>query len=93
MPIYSDGGCRVKPLLGKNGLLRPIIKEVTASHSEARRAVVISWCLGKGMRLPRRFAPRNDVWTADEREGTQARPFQRLGGDDIAGRPLSRPSL
>jgi hypothetical protein len=82
MPIYSDDGGRVKPLPEKNGFLRPIIKEVTAGHHEARRAVVISWCLGRVMRLPRRFAPRNDVWTADEREGTQARPFQRLGGDD-----------
>ncbi|MGB7294352.1 MAG: hypothetical protein WBC70_02070 [Candidatus Aminicenantales bacterium] len=46
------------------GLFRSIIKEVTAGHHEARRAVVISECLGKNMRLPRRSAPRNDAWTA-----------------------------
>jgi hypothetical protein len=43
------------------GFFRPIVKEVTAGHHEARRAVVISWCLAWGMRLPRRFAPRNDA--------------------------------
>jgi hypothetical protein len=43
------------------GFLRPIIKEVTAGHHEAWKAVVISKCLAKGMRLPRRCAPRNDV--------------------------------
>jgi hypothetical protein len=46
------------------GYFRPIIREVTAGHHEARRAVVISECLAWSMRLPRRFAPRNDVWTA-----------------------------
>ena len=46
------------------GYFRPVIKEVTAGHQEAWKAVVISKCLAKGMRLPRRFAPRNDVCTA-----------------------------
>jgi hypothetical protein len=43
------------------GYFRPVVKEVTAGHHEAHRAVVISSCLARGMRLPRRFAPRNDV--------------------------------
>jgi hypothetical protein len=42
------------------GWLRPIVKEVTLAHHEARRAMGISLCLRKIMRLPRRFAPRND---------------------------------
>jgi hypothetical protein len=46
------------------GFLRPIIKEVAEGHHEAWKAVVISKCLTKGMRLPRRFAPRNDASTA-----------------------------
>jgi len=46
------------------GFFRPLIKEVTVGHHEARRAVVISSCFGMNMTLPRRFAPRNDASTA-----------------------------
>jgi hypothetical protein len=46
------------------GFFRLIVKEVAEGHHEAWKAVVISECLAKGMRLPRRFAPRNDASTA-----------------------------
>ena len=47
------------------GYLRPVIQEVTVCHQEACKAVVISLCIALDrMRLPRRFAPRNDIWTA-----------------------------
>ena len=49
------------------GFFRPIVKEVAEGHHEAWKAVVISKCLAKGMRLPRRFAPRNDASTAATR--------------------------
>jgi ribosomal protein S27E len=44
------------------GFLRPIIKDVTVGHHEARRAVVISWCRVWGKRLLRHCVPRNDVF-------------------------------
>ena len=47
------------------GFLRPVVQEVTVCHHEACKAVVISLCIALDrMRLPRRFAPRNDVSTA-----------------------------
>ena len=55
------------------GFFRPIIKEVVEGHHEARRAVVISQCFAYGMRLPRRFAPRNDASTAAIRAAGFAR--------------------
>ena len=41
------------------GYLRPVIQEVTAGHYEVWKAVVISNCLAKGMRLLRHSVPRN----------------------------------
>jgi len=41
------------------GFLRPVIKEVTAGHHEAWKAVVISSFIAKSMRLLRHFVPRN----------------------------------
>jgi len=49
------------------GFFRPIVKEVTAGHHEARRAVVIPKCLVEAMRLLRHYVPRNDAWTAATR--------------------------
>ena len=47
------------------GYFRPVMQEVTVCHHEACKAVVISLCIALDrMRLPRRFAPRNDVSTA-----------------------------
>jgi len=47
------------------GFIRSIIKEVVAGRHEACKAVVISLCIALDrMRLPRRFAPLNDVSTA-----------------------------
>jgi hypothetical protein len=65
------------------GFLRPIIKEVTAGHHEAWKAVVISKCLAKGMRLPRRFAPRNDVSTAATRAAALPGSGARAAGPNI----------
>ena len=56
------------------GFLRPIIKEVAEGHHEAWKAVVISKCLAKGMRLLRRFAPRNDALTTATRAAASGRP-------------------
>jgi hypothetical protein len=65
------------------GYFRPIIKEVTAGHHEAWKAVVISKCLAKGMRLPRRFAPRNDVLTAAIRAAGSPGSVFRAAGPNI----------
>jgi hypothetical protein len=59
---------------------RPIIQEVTAGHHEAWKAVVISNCLAKGMRLLRHSVPRSKprLWQSDVR--VCPHPVSRLWG-------------